>query len=209
MDFVLDLVSPNILPNRTRNLGAQQYTPSTSFQLYNPTGTAMTAGTYQYQFKIASTSYTPTITAPGTIYEIVLDGTNVAAIGANSISDWLTTYNGAATPTNLTPNLLVSGSRFYMVAFQNWDSAGDGGAGLPGSDIIYLAASTLADAIGLVGSAPGINVFAGSTQRNSKEFQLMSSGLVCRVANWGGYAILSQQNAFIRILSSPLIGNIA
>ena len=207
MDFTLDLISPNILPNRVGTLGASQYQQVQNFALQNVASSALASGFYQQQFYLysptagqipgISTSTNPG-SAAGTIIEVVLDGSVGAGANNNqSITNFLGYYDAGGNASNNAPigNLLTSGSRFYLTQSQTYNNATAG----VGNQAIWYATATLADAIAMA----GVNgQQATVTTPTGGVFQVIPGALACIATTWGAYNFIGQQNAFVRILSS-------
>ena len=225
MDFVLDLVSPNILPNKVNSLGIQQYVQVPNFGLQGINSVIMPQDTYQSQFyltwgPVPGIGYV-TGAGAGTILEVILDGN--AGSNANngqSISSWLATgvISTGSTTAIPTPSaataftqVLVSGSRLYLTAVRTWNNTGNSSSGTPGGGLYWLATATLADAIAVAGTNGGQTA---TYQNNTTTFQAMPCALQQRQgysntttwSGWGANNIIAQQNAFVRVLSSP-VGN--
>jgi len=214
MDYTLDLISPNVLPNKVRTIGGQQYVQVANIGLQNPSSTTMPTGTYQQQFLLGTATGAQALTAitnlalgatgnasgAGTIVEIVLDGgCGSYANNGQSITTYLQGYDsGSAAPNN---TVLTSGSRFYMVQLQSWNPTG----AVPGNTSLWYAAATLADAIGLSG-LNGTQITSTAQANSTSTFQVQPNALACSATTWGAYNQITQQNAFVRILSAPKIG---
>ena len=212
MDFVLDLVSPNILPNKVTTLGNQQYFQAPNFGLENVSTSAMAVDQYQQEFwpiyspsgSIAQIPGISTVVAggcaSGTILEIVLDGTT----GLNSNNNQSITANlGYYEAGGIAPNqVLSSGSRFYLTLVQSFNP---GTTLVPiaqtGNVAIWFATATLADAIAVAGINGATSKAANVTTTNT--YQTVAAALACGATQWGANNIITQQNAFIRILSNP------
>jgi len=219
MDYTLDLISPNVLPNKVRTLGGQQYQQVANFGLQNPSSASMPSSTYQQQFLLGAATGAQSLTAipglalaatgggsgAGTIVEVVLDG-GVGSFANNGqgITSYLQAYDsGAAMPNN---TVLVSGSRFYMVQIQSWNQGtAISPQAVPGNTSLWYAAATLADAIGLAG-VNGTQTVISSGANTASTYQVQPNALACSATTWGAYNQITQQNAFVRILSAPKIG---
>ena len=170
MDYVLDLVSPNVLPNKQAIIAPTQYRQAANsgadhVNFKSANGAALQAGVFQQQFTSDDASLGiqnflplpyPNLYAAGMIIEIIFNS------GANS--DLQTklgiAYNGSATPGTG----LQVGQRIYAVTLHNAQDTALSGGPLGTNQIWYFAA-TLQDAIGLTSAnariATGAN--AGST----------------------------------------------
>ena len=204
MDYVLDLISPNILPSKTLTFTPGQYIAATYTssgtqypyaQVSNASGNVLPAGVYQQQFLSTSTNgfstLLPRATASGTIIEIVLNN--------GSYSDF--TNLGYASQGSGAPSGSVTiGSRIYAVGIQ---SANDATNGAPlGSAQIWYFAATLQDAIGLVSASSRITNGGSSTINASYTYATLPGALFYVGATWAAGATL-KQNCFLRVLSSP------
>lgn len=215
MDFTLDLVSPNILPNKQRNLGSQQYAPLPNFALRCVNGVNLPAGRYQQQFFLESDpagtfgASVYNTAAAGTILEVCIDGVSPsipAFTGQPSITNSMGVFVGGTTgPQPLTPRLMPSGSRLYLCSMHTYDAA----ANTPGNTLIWFACATLADAIGCLGSAPGLQVANLSLLNAGDAFQTMPVAMAVAINGVSANQRLGTQNAFARILTSPLLGSVA
>lgn len=209
MDYVLDLVSPNILPNKIKQFGGQQYQQVSNFALQNVSGNPLPAGTFQQQFFPGSASGANSITqipniafatlagtGAGTILEVVLDGG--AGTNANN-GQSITAYLAAFDASSATPNnpVLSSGSRFYLTQVQSFNAT----TSQPGNAAVWYAAATLADAIA-VAAINGSNVTTGVANQFTT-YQVIPAALACSATTWGASNLLVQQNAFVRIISAP------
>jgi hypothetical protein len=213
MDFALDLISPNILPNRTLNQGIQQYSQCTNLGLRNISSATMQLGEFQQQFFVDGlTSPSAFTITPGTIFEVIIDGaTGSTANNGQSITAFLNSFvYGTGGLVAFTP-VLSSGSRFYLTAVQTFNQSAVAYGGTAGGTIVFLAAATLADAI--ANCSPANNVLSTSMADSARTYQLMSSALACSAQSatvgWGANNVISQQNAFVRVLVAPANRNTA
>lgn len=191
MDFVLDLVSPNILPNKTRTLGQQQYQLVAGLTLANASSTALVSPYYQQQFyPVPSLPFLNPVPA-GTIFEVVLDGTG-------GLSQYLGYFQtGSGVPTG---SPLVSGARMYMTAVPTWGNSLTQNTAGQGAGTVYYLTGTLADAIAM--SAAGGQVTQGALANPAETYQPFPAALGCTIANWAGSAQLVQQQAYVRVLTT-------
>lgn len=206
MDYILDLVSPNILPNKVNVTTPSQYAQLTDFGLQNG-GTQCSVGTYQQQFLTTVGYGSGNAAGSGQIVEVVLDGgAGSTANNGQSISDLLQAGVSSSGTTTVGTKVLSSGSRFYLTRCRAWNSA----TGTPGTTNVWVASSTLADAIGAV----GLNgAQQASYQNSSSTQQFMPVFLACAQgysggtwAGWGANNIISQQQAWVRTINAPNLG---
>ena len=206
MDYVLDLISPNILPNKTLTFTPGQYIAANYtnagnqypyVQLTNASSSNLPTGVYQQQFLSNNnngiSSLLPRAAASGSIVEIVLNSGSY-----NGFTNLGYASQGSAGPSGS----VTIGSRIYAVGIQSSNDGANSGAPLGNAQIWYFAA-TLQDAIGLVSASSRIGAGSVTASANaSYTFATMPGALFYVGATWAGNGVLTQ-NCFLRVLSSP------
>lgn len=194
MDFTLDLVSPNILPNRTASQGYQQWIHQGNMVFQEASGVTLTGNQYPQYFGVATASTGPTTSATGTlsitaaagtIVEIILDGTNQT--GLANVLNQLGLFQTGAVGLNSTK--LASGCKIYATSVIQGTAVNAAGT----SNNFFLLTPTLADAIALGG-----NVASTSAGGGGGTLLTVNSAFASR--NQTGYYNLSITNAFYRVL---------
>ena len=206
MDYVLDLISPNILPSKSLSFTPGQYIAAnyingTTQQPYafvtSASSNTLPAGVYEQQWLSTSqngfSSLLPRSSASGTIIEIVLNSGSY-----NAFTNLGYASQGSGAPSGS----VTTGSRIYAVGIQSVGDTANSGAPLGSAQIWYFAA-TLQDAIGLVSASSRIGAGGVTTAANSSYTYATLPGALFYVGatltGGGGLA----QNCFMRVLSSP------
>jgi len=192
MDFVLDLVSPNVLPNRTPNLGYQQWIHQGNLVIQEATGVTLTGVTYPQYFLLATTGTSGTTaagpikpsTSPGSIIEFVLDGTNQT--GYFNALNQLAQFQAGATGLNATT--LASGAKIYGTVVVTGNYVNQAASIGP----VILLTTTLSDAIALAGSV------TSNSAATSGTVITVNAALASRQQT--GSIVLTLTNAFYRVL---------
>ena len=204
MDYVLDLISPNILPNKQLSFLPGQYIAATytaaNQQPYlaaqNASSTNLPTGVYQQQFLCNGnngiSSLLPRASTSGAIVEIVLNSG-----GYSGFTNLGYASNGSAAPSGS----VTIGSRIYAVGIQSVGDTANSGAPLGSTQIWYFAA-TLQDAIGLVSASSRIGTGSiTASANNGYTYATLPGALFYVGATWTGSAYINQ-NCFLRVLSS-------
>lgn len=201
MDYVLDLVSPNILPSKSiagSGVAVNQYQPVNNFALKN----ASTIATpyYQQQFIPGPATNVPAYAGtPGTIFEVVVDGLTITG-ATGSFNNYLGIYTSGSVvgTTASVGGFLKNGSRFYVTSVLSWDRA----LVSEGQQLIWYASASLAEAIGLI-SASAQQTLAASNTLATTTFSSVPAALACTANPWPGGAIIGNTNAWVRVIVNP------